>query len=510
MLFCEVPMNVDYLQFLRDGSHSFAEDRQEYLIFTERHLQALWLEQKYFKGLKTKDESAIEVLSPGLWNAGAGPDFLNAHFLIGGRELKGDVEIHLREGDWYSHRHHEDENYDAVVFHFVLWSSKKRKRIYTCSGKEVLSLVVEPNLTIPLKRIIKLIDIDLYPYIKFVGMGKCAKKLFHRLPEEEVKALFSDAAQWRLNQKYSYLQAWVEDPLHYAAAGIAMALGYKHNTQAFLELFNYLVAYRDLTEEQLLALGMGVCGFFEESFYYKWIKNEKYLSLYDQWIEFAAKVVRKAKLKLFQVRPLNHPIRRIAYLSKLLVDDGMEALKAECIIAWKQVISREKGKLQFKMLEKKLLDAIPHYEDEYWNSHYLFEENEAEKNLTLLGSSLRKEILVNTILPILNEYLEENRTDAEIEIFDAFYNKLSAEYNSKVRYLSQRFFGETQKGGLFRYSQMQQGAFQIHKDFCVHYEASCISCPFVERYKEAGFCFEDEENVELSVSQSHASKKMML
>ena len=31
----------------------------------------------------------------------------------------GDVEIHLKSSEWYAHRHHEDEYYDAVILHVV-------------------------------------------------------------------------------------------------------------------------------------------------------------------------------------------------------------------------------------------------------------------------------------------------------------------------------------------------------------------------------------------------------
>src|SRR5947199_203311 len=81
-----------------------AERNQAYQYVTERHLQALWLEQKYFKGLMTADQNTIEVLSPGIWNLEAGPDFLKAHLKIGQREYFGDIEIHFMDGSWQHHQ----------------------------------------------------------------------------------------------------------------------------------------------------------------------------------------------------------------------------------------------------------------------------------------------------------------------------------------------------------------------------------------------------------------------
>lgn len=74
-----------------------AEKKNVYHILTERHLQAMWLEQKYFHILKTCDGRHIEVISPGIWNSEAGPDFLKAHLKIGDQEYQGDIEIHLSQ-----------------------------------------------------------------------------------------------------------------------------------------------------------------------------------------------------------------------------------------------------------------------------------------------------------------------------------------------------------------------------------------------------------------------------
>ena len=63
----------------------------------------------------------FRVLYPGRRSARAGPDFRDA-ILRGddGRRVVGDVELHLRAPDWYSHSHHADPNYNGVVLHVVL------------------------------------------------------------------------------------------------------------------------------------------------------------------------------------------------------------------------------------------------------------------------------------------------------------------------------------------------------------------------------------------------------
>jgi hypothetical protein len=193
-------MSEFYSRLLSPQGTSIQESSKPYLTFTERHMQALWLEQKYFKNLLTLDGQKVEVVSPGIWNQEAGPDFLKAHLLIEGKKIVGDVELHLYADGWQQHRHHQDERYNEVVFHLFMWA-RTQKDIYAQSGASILQASLEDFLTIPLARIVQLIDLDLYPYKKFVGSGKCAKNLFYQLQDQKVVELFEAAADWRLKRK---------------------------------------------------------------------------------------------------------------------------------------------------------------------------------------------------------------------------------------------------------------------------------------------------------------------
>ena len=146
-----------------------AETQNAYHVFTERHLQAMWLEQKYFRSLATSQGIPIQVLSPGIWNSESGPDFLKAHLRIGSEEFRGDVELHLSDDSWYHHQHHLDKRYNQVILHVGFWKSGKGNPILTSEGKTVLCTHLKDLLTIPEARIVKLIDLDLYPYKHFVG-----------------------------------------------------------------------------------------------------------------------------------------------------------------------------------------------------------------------------------------------------------------------------------------------------------------------------------------------------
>ena len=216
-------MNHPYAALLDPFPQISAETGENYHCLTERHLQAVWYEQKYFRNLKTSDEQDVKVISPGIWNSEAGPDFLKAHLKIGNKEFRGDVEIHLLPESWKQHHHHIDSRYNHVVFHLSLWKQKKEKLITTQKGKCIHQAFLENFLTIPLGRIVQLIDLDLYPYKKFVGSGRCSQALFHSLPKKKVESFFQLAADWRLQQKRIYLITQAHNT-SLLSTGIALAL----------------------------------------------------------------------------------------------------------------------------------------------------------------------------------------------------------------------------------------------------------------------------------------------
>ena len=90
---------------------------------SERALSALWQRSHTLsQGLITEDGRPFRVVYPGRANPRAGPDFRDAIITNdAGETIVGDVEVHLRAPDWYSHRHNADPNYNGVILHVVLW-----------------------------------------------------------------------------------------------------------------------------------------------------------------------------------------------------------------------------------------------------------------------------------------------------------------------------------------------------------------------------------------------------
>ena len=335
-------------------------------------------------------------------------------------------------------------------------------------------------MTVSTQRLLKLIDLNLYPYKKFLGSGKCSHSLFKRLSKEKIEDFFISASYWRLQQKKQYLSAHFKtEPLQFAA-GMAIALGYKNNAEAFLELFTFLLGFRNESGEELLAIALGCSGFFDTHRKKYWLESNFYCFLKGIWEEKFKQLNERVVLRLDHIRPLNHPVRRLAYMVRWILGLEKDRIFESLLGIWE---NRAKTCSNFTQLRNTLIEALPDYLDEYWSHHYTFESTPREENLSLLGRDLRETILINSFFPLLAARLYESGNEQERRDFQELYDSIGAMLPGKSYYLIHRFFGDTPKGDLLRKAQIEQGAYQLHKDFCVHFEASCEGCPFVERYQ---------------------------
>lgn len=110
----------------------------------ERAIQRLWASGEVKGPMATASGKTVQVLTPGDWNRGAGPDFLGAELRINDQRVRGDVEIHLRSADWQAHRHDTDPNFSGVVLHAVLLPGTRD--VSTASGHQPETVVLLPYL----------------------------------------------------------------------------------------------------------------------------------------------------------------------------------------------------------------------------------------------------------------------------------------------------------------------------------------------------------------------------
>ena len=75
----------------------------------ERLLHYTWQNKLFPAGPhKTTHGIPLEIITPGVHNSDAGPDFIGSIVRINGMEFAGNVEIHTKSSDWNRHGHQDD------------------------------------------------------------------------------------------------------------------------------------------------------------------------------------------------------------------------------------------------------------------------------------------------------------------------------------------------------------------------------------------------------------------
>lgn len=69
----------------------------------------------------------LQILSPGRINKFEGPDFLDMAVLINGDVIIGNSEFHLKSSDWDNHNHSNNDNYKNLLLHIVIDNNKEIK-----------------------------------------------------------------------------------------------------------------------------------------------------------------------------------------------------------------------------------------------------------------------------------------------------------------------------------------------------------------------------------------------
>lgn len=174
--------------------------------FSERDIARRWASGELIGlPLRTTNGERLTVLYPGRPGGSAGPDFRDAVIRLGdARTVCGDVEVHLRGGDWRAHGHQDDPRYRRVILHVVLTNDLQPTRLADGAAVPVLALAdVPPPPTLPLPA-------------RDAGLWPCQHEMT-RLAEPELLRLLDEAGEARFLEKAAVFQTEL------AAAGQAPA-----------------------------------------------------------------------------------------------------------------------------------------------------------------------------------------------------------------------------------------------------------------------------------------------
>ncbi|MCF3649454.1 DUF2851 family protein [Synoicihabitans lomoniglobus] len=256
--------------------------------FPELLLQRIWADRAFSVGeATTQNGERIKVDHPGRWNRLGGPDFKDARLRIGGRQIDGDVEIHLHESDWRAHGHGNDAHYDGVVLHVVLYPSSATT---TATNGD--------RASIPVLALLPLLWHDLEEYAADAAVSSIADRPADRLAAEwlemsprQARARLRGEARKRWDAKVHYARLRIQrtswrEACHLTAMEI---LGYRFNRVGMLRA----------------AIRWPLALWGEDGVE----TDEVFMELAADW-------------KLNGVRPANHPRRRLASYARWVRQGG--------------------------------------------------------------------------------------------------------------------------------------------------------------------------------------------
>lgn len=435
--------------------------------------------------LRTTDGKQVEIISKGKWNVDAGPDFREVILKIDGQIMRGDVEIHTQEAEWFAHKHQIDPKYENVILHAVLWESKKPKPAETKSGRIIPTLILGNFLDESLERLQVTIESE-----SFGEEQKPNICLLGKRSAPEIGVVLDAWGLERLRMKKDRFKEELNyfnyDQLIYQ--GVMEALGYSKNQRQFLKLAlkmpvetmweiirTYAAEKQDLVAQSLL---FGAAGFLDDQS--RGTSSEYVRRLRKMWQHFSQlfdfEPLAAHEWQFFRLRPTNFPTIRIAGMAHLVVafhERGFHARLSD-LISVKDASPQK--------LAKQIRDLFLVESQGYWRNHYQL-ENEIAAHASfhlkhLIGRSRANEIAVNVIFPVLLVFAEETEDEElMVRIKETFLQTPKLQENKVIRQMKEQILSpDKEKLSLVASAARQQGLIHIYKHFCRSWRCSeCLN-----------------------------------
>jgi hypothetical protein len=429
--------------------------------FSEKQAVQIW-QQVAGKELSSTEDQPVGVIYPGRTNGDNGPDFRDAVIVNKSHLTKGDVEVHVKSSDWYSHQHHADAAYNNVILHVVMWHDCNSATLLQ-SGKQVPVLCLAKALRH---------QAYLLPY-----QLPCFQILDH-MDRQTLGKLLNTAGEERFKQKAMYFQNEILRPALSALSagqvlfrGIMRALGYAKNTKPFEDLadrmpLNFIESREGLTLKQ--ALLVGTAGLLPSQRRRGKLANEKEVLKLEQIWQSADKEVkpmRESDWNSSHIYPNNSPVRRIVAQSYLLERYRREKLLAGIL----QLVKEAPLPNGHRALENGLIVTG----DGYWRDHFDFDIRSKTKISVLLGNSKAGEIAVNVILPFAFSwgkiFNDSELMKQAMELYNS-YPKLAE--NEITRHMTKQLCLKELPDFTACH---QQGLIHVFRNYCR--EGRCSECP---------------------------------
>ena len=473
----------------------------------EKLLHYVWKHRLFpLTPLATTQGQEVEVIDPGLHNSNAGPDFFNAKVRIGGTLWVGNVEVHDKASDWYSHRHDRDAAYDNVVLHVV---GDADTDVTTANGGRLPQLVLPVPQTVS-DNYAELLSTDSYP--------PCYR-VIGSLPRLTVHSWMSALQTERLQQKTEAIEQRVK-----AAEGaweraffttLARNFGFGVNGDAFEAWANALpldaAAHHRDDPFQIEALFLGQAGLLNvaavaerrqietaaDGYFQRLSKEYNYLAH-----KFRLTPMDGRQWRFLRLRPQNFPYIRIAQLVHLYcsrhcslsimadcetLDDARRMLSTETTPYWhnhytfgQETADSTKGVTECSAQQTKGAggrseeEALPSSDGKGLLVETGGRRSEEEalpsaKSAKRLSKASKDLLIINTVVPML--YADGRHTASEklCHRAFAFLEELKAENNTIVRMWQQCGLPVENAGD-------SQALIQLKRQYCDRKD--CLRCRF--------------------------------
>jgi Protein of unknown function (DUF2851) len=465
---------------------------------TEAHLAAIWNEQSPLRGpMWDCNGHPVAVVYRGRWSAGSGPDFSSAMLALGeggARLLRGDVEMHLRCADWYSHGHDTDPRYNGVALHVVLWPLGARP-VIRADGMSVPTLVLADYITLPTPQLLEQIA-PLVPNLGTLSEEPCWQRTQH-WPIERLIEQVEAAGDARMEEKTARMEADLDvygsfDEVFYR--GLLDALGYSANREPMralatalpLATLTFLLYSGSMAERATLleAVLLGAAGLLPSQrpdlTSQDWVTSDYIEDVERLWQANAPALslsLHKSAIEGWQwdrTRPANSPLRRLAAMARLVARYGWSrsgpGLSDSFLDIADTFSAPELAKEWTAML------GVPG--DGYWANHSDFGRplvGPDKEDVALIGASRSADMLVNILLPLSLAYADTHgkpRLRTQVQAVYADYRKLAD--NKITKAMAEEAFGPRKRSAA-KTARHQQGLLHLYRLYC---EARrCYECP---------------------------------
>ncbi len=436
-------------------------------LISEKLVAHIWQQQLVADLVTDSGEKVCTVFSGRACIDGGG-DFCDAILTIGDKTVKGNIEVHVRSSQWYSHGHHLDSNYNNVVLHVVMWHDCQTATVLQ-NGNGIPTIHLWHYLTRPLSKL------NRRTRLSYSFTPSCPK-VYGCFEHKSLIDVLNTTGKKRFIKKVTAFEKSLveENAGQVLFRNISRALGYDKNTSSFEQLADMLPLRmlehngNDSVIHQALILGTAGLLPSQRHRLKRELKEDPVVAeLEIMWqMSKIARTMNQNDWYFFRVHPYNFPTRRLVALSHLVsryYDAGLLRSTLSLVRASPRTHAHQ-------WIEDGLI--IP--AQGYWTNHIDFGIT-AARSAALLGQNKAAEIAVNIVLPFAYAwgklFTDPKLREKALAIY-LNYPKLGS--NNLIRFMRQQLLIRPDAN---LSAVQQQGLIHIFKNYCRH--RNCLECPIV-------------------------------